>query len=60
MNTNRKTMNNEDKKTPTVSGLLRGAGLAALAAGIIYAGIQPIHPPDALASVTTAAWIVGA
>ncbi|MBI5963476.1 MAG: hypothetical protein HY863_08395 [Chloroflexi bacterium] len=25
-------------------------------AGIIYAGIQPIHPPDFLPSVTTTAW----
>ena len=27
-------------------------------AGIIFAGIQPIHPPDVLASVTTSAWAV--
>ncbi len=33
--------------------LIRWAGLAAMAAGIIFAGIQPIHPLDVLASVTT-------
>ena len=32
------------------------AGLFAIAAGLIYAGIQPIHPVDALASVTTGTW----
>ena len=29
-----------------------------MAAGIIFAGIQPIHPPDVLASVTTGAWAI--
>jgi hypothetical protein len=29
-----------------------------MAAGIIFAGIQPVHPPDVLASVTTGAWAV--
>lgn len=38
--------------------LLRGAGVAAMVAGVIYAGIQPIHPADALSSVTTSAWAV--
>lgn len=42
----------------TTSNLIRWSGLAALAAGIIFAGIQPIHPPDTLASVTTTAWAV--
>ncbi|HEX7263839.1 MAG TPA: hypothetical protein VF383_06645 [Candidatus Dormibacteraeota bacterium] len=41
---------------PTASSLIRLTGLAAVAAGVIFAGIQPIHPPDALASVTTPAW----
>lgn len=36
--------------------LIRWSGLAAMLAGIIYAGIQPIHPPDFLPSVTTTAW----
>ena len=58
MNTNRKTTSNQNKTGPTAAGLIRGAGLAALAAGIIYAGIQPIHPPDILASVTTTAWAI--
>jgi hypothetical protein len=38
--------------------LLRGAGLAALIAGMIFTGIQPIHPPDVVASVTTQAWAI--
>jgi hypothetical protein len=41
---------------PTAATLIRWAGLAAVVAGIIFAGIQPIHPPDVVASVTTDAW----
>ncbi len=40
------------------SNLIRWAGLAAMGAGIIFAGIQPIHPPAVLASVTTGAWAI--
>jgi hypothetical protein len=43
---------------PTASKLIRWAGLAATAAGIIFAGIQPIHPPDVPSSVTTGEWTV--
>ena len=42
----------------TTSGLIRWGGLSAMVAGIIFAGIQPIHPPDVLASVTTSAFII--
>ena len=44
----------------TITGptLVRWSGLAAIAGGIIFAGIQPIHPPDVLASVTTGAWAI--
>ena len=38
--------------------LIRWAGLAALVGGIIFAGIQPIHPPDFLPSVTTTMWAI--
>ena len=38
---------------PTATNLIRWAGLSAMVAGIIFAGIQPIHPPDVLSSVTT-------
>ena len=41
---------------PTTSKLIRSAGLSALAAGLIFAGIQPIHPPDVLSSVNTGTW----
>lgn len=42
--------------SPTAAKLVRWSGLAAIGAGIIFAGIQPIHPPDVVASVTTAIW----
>jgi hypothetical protein len=42
----------------TASNLIRWSGLAAMAAGVIFAGIQPIHPPDFLPSVTTALWAI--
>lgn len=56
MNTNRQTAINESKMKVTTSTLIRLAGLAAVAAGVVFAGIQPIHPPDVLASVTTSTW----
>ena len=40
----------------TSSSLIRSTGLAAALAGAIFAGIQPVHPPDVLASVTTGTW----
>src|SRR5436309_14396140 len=58
MNANRQTTIKESKMKPTASSLIRWAGLAAMGAGIIFAGIQPIHPPDVLASVTTGAWAI--
>ena len=42
----------------TASKLIRWAGLSAMVAGIIFAGIQPIHPPDVLSSVNTSAFII--
>ena len=42
----------------TASSLIRWSGLAALVAGIIFAVIQPIHPPDVVASFTTGAWAI--
>lgn len=44
--------------TITNSGLIRSTGIAAILAGAIFAGIQPIHPADELASVTTSFWAV--
>ena len=40
----------------TAPGLIRSTGVAAIAAGLLFVVIQPIHPPDTLASVTTSAW----
>ncbi len=51
----------EDKEshmTITASSLIRWAGLAAMAAGIIYIAIQAIHPLDVLSSVTTTKWAI--
>ena len=42
--------------TTTRTDLFRFAGFSAIIAGVIFAGIQPIHPPDILASVTTGKW----
>src|SRR5712671_3733014 len=42
----------------TTSNLIRFCGLAAVPAGIVFAGIQPIHPPDVVESVTTSAWAI--
>src|ERR671910_1421570 len=42
----------------TAPSLIRWSGLAALVAGIIFAVIQPIHPADVVASVTTGAWAI--
>ena len=43
---------------PTAANIIRWTGLAATVAGIIFAVIQPIHPPDVVASVTTSAWAI--
>jgi len=64
MNTNRQTIisnaNNKERTMNkiTAPNLIRWAGLSAMVTGIIFAGIQPIHPPDVLASVTTSAWAI--
>ena len=54
--TNRQTALHESKPKITPTRLIRWAGLSAMAAGAIFAVIQPIHPPDVLASVTTSAF----
>lgn len=38
--------------------LTRWAGMSAMAAGLIFAGIQPVHPLDTLESVTTTHWAI--
>jgi hypothetical protein len=42
----------------TSDTLIRATGPFAILAGLIFAGIQPIHPPDFVASVTTMPWAV--
>ena len=32
----------------TAPGLIRSTGVAAIAAGLLFVVIQPIHPPDTL------------
>lgn len=43
---------------PSAQTLLRVSGLAAIGAGLIFAGIQPVHPADVVASVTTDPWAI--
>jgi hypothetical protein len=40
----------------TTSNLIRWAGLSAVVGGSLFVVMQPIHPPDTLAAVTTGAW----
>lgn len=42
----------------TTSWLIRAAALCAVLSGVIYIGIQFIHPEEDLAAVTTDAWVV--
>ncbi len=42
----------------TSRGLLRSTGIAAVLGGLLFVVIQPLHPADVLASVTTDAWAV--
>ena len=53
-----RSQSKESRMKITASSLIRWSGLAAMAAGLIFAGIQPIHPPDFLPSVTTSAWAI--
>jgi hypothetical protein len=55
---NRQVAIKEGKMKVTTPQLIRWAGLSAMVAGTIFAAIQPIHPPDVLASVTTSAFII--
>lgn len=42
----------------TTTGIIRATGVAAILAGLMFVIIQPLHPDDILASVTTDAWAV--
>ena len=42
----------------TTTRLTRGAGLSAVAAGLLFIVIQLVHPHEDVAAVTTTAWIV--
>src|SRR6059058_2468698 len=42
----------------TASNLIRGAGLSAMVAGIIFAVVGLIHPPQIVSSVTSGTWII--
>ena len=59
MNTNRQAATIKERTMkPTAANLIRWAGLSAMVAGIIFVVIQPIHPLDVLASVTTTEWAI--
>src|SRR5438552_13123747 len=48
----------ERKMKITASNFIRGTGLSAMAAGIIFAVVGLIHPPQIVASVTTSTWTI--
>ena len=57
-NTNGNTVSKETKRKITASKIIRWSGLSAIAAGLIFAGIQPIHPLDVISSVHTNLWMI--
>ena len=48
----------DSKMKITAAKLIRWAGFSAMAAGILFVVIQPLHPSDTLTSVTTSTWTV--
>jgi hypothetical protein len=44
--------------TITSSHLTRAAGLCAVASGVLYIAIQPIHPEETVAAVSGTRWVV--
>ncbi|MCZ8517804.1 hypothetical protein O9H85_37085 [Paenibacillus filicis] len=66
MNTNRQTAVMKGSSSPhakrraaiTAQKLIRSAGFAAMASGILFIVIQTIHPADILSSVTTGRWAI--
>lgn len=58
MNSKANSSLNQNKTTVTPTKIIRWSGLSAMAAGIIFACIQPFHPPDVLASVNTSAFLI--
>jgi hypothetical protein len=57
MNTMPKTVIKESDMRPAASSVIRWAGIAAIVAGAIFAGIQPVHPADVISSVGTNFWL---
>jgi hypothetical protein len=57
MNTKSQNTTKESKTKVTTSALVRWSGLSAIVSGLIFAGIQPIHPADVISSVNTSAFI---
>jgi hypothetical protein len=58
INTNSQTATKESNMKITSSKVIRWSGVAAMASGLIYVAIQPIHPTDILSSVTTTQWAI--
>ena len=52
------TAHSKTSRLLTADNLIRATGPFAIMAGLIFAGIQPIHPPDFVSSVTTTPWTV--
>ena len=52
------TVTVKEKQPMNTQQLIRWTGIPLMVAGIIFAGIQPIHPADVVASVTTSTWAI--
>ena len=48
----------EHKRKVTVPNLIRASGLSAVVAGVIFAAILPIRPPEVLSSVNTSSFVL--
>ncbi len=58
MDSNRQTVNKENKMKITASTLMRLAGLSAILAGICFLAIGVFHPVNILTSVNTNTWVI--
>lgn len=59
MESNRQdTMVKDRAMKPTAARLIRGAGVSAMLAGMMYVAVGLFHPLEALSTITTAQWAI--
>jgi len=58
MNTEGKVSSKESKMKITPTAIIRWAGLSAVIAGLCYIAVGLFHPPNVIASVSTARWAI--